>query len=130
MENFSTACSTYPHFAHRLAAVVAYVDGHVDILAVRVPTLVQAGPQPHAPVVQQEGLVDGALWSAAGADADAANAAGHSGIAVRWQHSGASVVTVLQNDQSKRRLVLARITVVRATRASVSMCGCGCVVWV
>lgn len=95
----------------------------------RVPTLVQAGPQPHPPIVEQEGLVDSALWSAAGADADAANAAGHSGIAMRWQHAGASVVAVLQNDQSNSRLVLARITVVRATRACVPKCGCCGVAW-
>lgn len=70
-----------------------------------IPTLVQAGTQPHPPVVQQEGLVDGALWSATGANTDAANAAGDAGIAVRRQHTGASVVAVLQNGQSRRRLV-------------------------
>lgn len=34
---------THPHFANRLAAIVAYLDGHIDVLAVRVPALVQAG---------------------------------------------------------------------------------------
>lgn len=83
---------THPNFSHRLAAVVANVDRHIHVLAVGVPALVQASPERHPPVVEQERLVDGALRSAAGSHADAPNATGYPGATVWRQHA----VTMLQ----------------------------------
>lgn len=94
--------STYPHFAHRLAAIVAYVDRDIDVLAVRIPALVQAGPQADAAIVQQKRFIDSALGTAARSNADAANAASDTGIAMGWQHFGAGVVAVLPRNQSDR----------------------------
>lgn len=81
------AIATYPYFTDRLAAIVAYIDGHLNVLAVCVPALVQAGPQSHPAVVQQEGLVDGSLRTATRTHTDATDSAGDPGSSVRWQHA-------------------------------------------
>lgn len=59
--------STHPHFPHRLAAVVLDVHRHADILAMRIPGLIEARPQADTSVLQEERLVHRTLWSTAAA---------------------------------------------------------------
>lgn len=56
---------THPHFPHSLSAVVLDVHRHADILAVGIPSLIQACPQADTSVLQEEWLVHRTLRSTA-----------------------------------------------------------------